>query len=142
MKRNELLRNREWWIANIQNDLYALIYEYMKKNKLNKNGVAETLKFSKSYLSQLLNGNFDHKISKLVDVSLSLNKVPIIHYVDLDQYIKDDALNKTYQLYPVLNPGNITFELAQSPTSYSPIQYILPTDFVQQTPSGSWQMTM
>ena len=43
MKRNELLRNPEWWLANIQNDLYAIIYKFMEKNKLKKKDIADML---------------------------------------------------------------------------------------------------
>lgn len=110
MNREELLRNREWWIANIQNDLYALIHDYMRENHLNQNEVAEKLNFSKSYLSQILNGSFDHKISKLVDVALALNKVPLIHYADLDGYIKDDSNDKKYHTIAMFPIENVQFD--------------------------------
>lgn len=91
MKRSDLLRNPGWWLAEIQNDLYAVIYEYMEKHHLKKKDIADMLGVSKGYVTQILSGNFDHKISKLVDLSLSFGKAPKISYVDLEKYISEDA---------------------------------------------------
>ncbi len=96
MKREELLRSREYWLVNIQNDVYNLIENYRNKKKLNKTQLADELGFSKGYISQILNGDFDYKVSKLVDLSLAFNKVPIIKYIDLDKYIEDDKNNRQH----------------------------------------------
>ena len=48
----------------------------------------------KSYVSQLLNGNFDHKISKLVELSLAIGKVPILDYKDISEYVLEN--DKTF----------------------------------------------
>lgn len=105
MKRNELLRNPEWWLANIQNDLYAIIYEYMEKNKLKKKDIADMLGVSKGYITQILKGDFDHKITKLISLSLAFGKAPILSYTDLDKYIEKDAKerekDKNIHLHPL-----------------------------------------
>jgi predicted XRE-type DNA-binding protein len=117
MNREELLRNREWWIANIQNDLYAQIHDYMRKNNVNQNGVAEKLHFSKSYLSQVLKGNFDHKISKLVDMALALDKAPLIRYIDLDEYVKKDKERQDYLTVQSIPPAKNN-DFHRMPVSY------------------------
>lgn len=129
MKRSELLRSPEWWIANIQNELYSLIYSYMEDKKLKKKDIADKLKVSRGYVTQILDGNFDHKISKLVDVSLAFNKVPIIHYVDVDNFINNDANDKIYELVPMIRPREIVYSDAQNvinpkipAVEYSPIE--------------------
>ena len=91
MKRSDLLRNKSYWLADIQLNLYSQIEEYCKKNKMNKAQLAQKLGVSKGYISQVLNGDFDHKLSKLIDLSLAINKVPVIAYYDLDKYIRKDA---------------------------------------------------
>lgn len=91
MERQELLRHPEWYVASIQNDLYKIIYEYMEENKLKKKDVALKLGVSKGYITQILKGSFDHKISKLVELSLAFGKAPIVNYRDLEQYIQYDA---------------------------------------------------
>jgi transcriptional regulator with XRE-family HTH domain len=94
MKREELLRTREYWLTHIQNDLFNLIDTYRKKKKLNQTELGVELGVSKGYVSQMINGDFDHKISKLVDLSLAFNKAPIISFMDLDKYIQNDAEDK------------------------------------------------
>lgn len=88
--RNELLKSKEYWMVKIQNDLYAVIEEHMKKNGLNRTDLANKTGFSKGYITQVLNGDFDHKISKLVELSLAVEMAPIIKYVDVEKVIEDD----------------------------------------------------
>lgn len=93
MTREELISSREYLITNIQADLYSIIEEYMKSNKLKRKDLAEELGVSKGYISQVLAGDFDHKISKLVDLSLSVGKVPIVTFENKAKYIENDLKN-------------------------------------------------
>ena len=95
MTREELLRSREFWVVQIQNSLYRIIEEFRVKKKLTRSGLAEKFGVSKGYISQVLSGDFDHKISKLVDLSLASSKAPIMTFKDLDEYIKEDSERKT-----------------------------------------------
>ncbi len=80
MTREELLTSKEYWITKIQLDLFDAIKKYLKKHNLNKTKLSEELGFSKSYITQVLNGDFDHKISKFVELALACNKAPILHF--------------------------------------------------------------
>lgn len=86
MTREELLKSREYWITKIQLDLFELIENYRKENHLTKTQLAEKLGVTKGYISQILNGDFDHKISKLVDLALAFGKVPVVKYENIEQY--------------------------------------------------------
>lgn len=90
MKREELLKSKEYWTTKIQLDLFEMIRDYLKANKMNRTELAEKLGVSKGYISQILNGNFDHKVSKLVEIALALDKVPDLRYKDLQQYVDHD----------------------------------------------------
>ncbi|HMG69374.1 MAG TPA: helix-turn-helix transcriptional regulator [Chitinophagaceae bacterium] len=96
MKRSELISSREYWITEIQLNLFKLIENYKTKYHLTRTQIAAKLGVTKGYITQVLNGDFDHKISKLVDLSLAFGKVPMVHFVDLDQYIQDDANNNLH----------------------------------------------
>jgi transcriptional regulator with XRE-family HTH domain len=110
MKREELLRSPHYWLAHIQNDLYGMMQRYMAKNKLRKKDLADKLGFTKGYISQVMNGDFNHKISKLVELALACDTVPVVHFLPADKYIADDADNKIYEVYPVIRPQEMTFE--------------------------------
>ena len=85
MEREELLKSEGYWIAKIQTDLYREITAFMERNNMSSTQLANYLGCSKSYVSQLLNGNFNHKISKLVELSLAIGKAPVIDYQDLQE---------------------------------------------------------
>lgn len=98
MTRKELVKSREYWITQIQLELYELIENYRKKNDLNKTQLAAQLGVTKSYITQILNGDFDHKVSKLVELSLAFGKVPVLQFIDFDQYAEKDNLKSVKDL--------------------------------------------
>lgn len=92
MTRKELVKSNEYWMAQIQLNLFEMIENYRKKNNLNKTQLSAQLGVTKSYVTQILNGDFDHKVSKLVELSLAFGKVPVLQFIDHDKYIEK---NKT-----------------------------------------------
>ena len=106
MKRSDLLRSSEYWNEKIKIDLYQVVQAYKHENSLTLEAFATKLGVTKGYLSQVLTGNFDHKISKLVDLALACNMVPVIKYEPINQYLVDDAddnCDGTYQDRPIIN---------------------------------------
>jgi transcriptional regulator with XRE-family HTH domain len=91
MKRKELLKNPGYWTSKIQFELYDKLLNYLDENNLNKTQFAKKLGVSKGYISQILNGDFNHKISKLVELSLAIDKIPKIEFVNADEFIEEDA---------------------------------------------------
>ena len=92
MTREELLKSKEYWIGEIQQDLFELIEKYLINNNLNRIQFAEKLNVTKGYVSQILNGEFDHRISKLVELAMSIGKVPRIKFIDIEEILKQDEL--------------------------------------------------
>ncbi|MDR7211998.1 helix-turn-helix transcriptional regulator [Flavobacterium piscis] len=103
MKRKELLKSKEYWMTKIQLDLFEMIENYRVENNLNKTQLAEKLGVSKGYISQILNGNFNHKISKLVELSLAFDKVPVLEYENINNYILEDSLGLKTELKKQVN---------------------------------------
>ncbi|MEX0983401.1 MAG: helix-turn-helix transcriptional regulator [Bacteroidales bacterium] len=89
MNKEELLQTKGYWVAKIQIELYNQLSDYMRKNELNRTQLAAKLGVTKGYVSQILNGDFNHRISTLVELSLAMGKAPVIQFSDLDQ-IHDD----------------------------------------------------
>ncbi len=90
MTREELLKNPAYWTAGIQMELYRQIEQFMSMHQMNKTQMADYLGCSKGYVTQLLNGDFDHKLSKIVELALAVNKIPEISFTDVDEYILSD----------------------------------------------------
>ena len=72
----ELIQTSEYWIDEIQNEIFRQVTNYMKSNNLNQKELAENLGFSKGYISQILNGDCNFTIKKIVELSIKLGKAP------------------------------------------------------------------
>lgn len=90
MKREELLKSKEYWVEHFQLYFFHLIESYRIEKGYTKTQLAEHLGVTKGYISQVLNGDYDHKISKLIEFCLAFDKVPIIQYIDINEYIKKE----------------------------------------------------
>ncbi len=91
MTREELLRSPEYWTTKLQLELYARIEEYMVENKINRTELAKRLGVSKGYVTQILNGDYDHRLSKLVEIALKIDYVPRIIYEPFDTVIANNG---------------------------------------------------
>lgn len=90
IKRDELLRTEEYWFEVLQNDIYRIVAEYIKKENINQTQLAEQLGVSKGYISQIMNGNFNYTLKKMIELSLALNMAPAFEFKNLEQYINHD----------------------------------------------------
>lgn len=117
MKRAELLRSEGYWIAKLQTDLYRELVAYMEKTHMNSSQLAKHLGCSKGYVSQLLNGNFDHKISKLVELSLAIGKAPILEYKDVSEYILEN--DETFSSVQMSSISNSQYKPVKHRAAYS-----------------------
>ena len=61
----------------------------MQNNHLSRSDLARELGVSKGYISQVLNGDFDHRLSKLVKLSMAVGMVPQISYIPMDKVFSD-----------------------------------------------------
>lgn len=90
--RKEILSSPEYWVAKTQIDLYNCGESFMRSHGLNRTQLSQHLGVSKGYVSQLLNGDYDHKLSKLVELSLAFGYVPKIEFLPIEEVIKNDEM--------------------------------------------------
>lgn len=90
MKRDELVKDPVYWTTALQMELYRQIEVFMQKQGMNKTQFAEYLGCSKGYVTQLLSGEYDHKISKFIELSLAIGKIPEFSFIDVDEYIESE----------------------------------------------------
>lgn len=88
----ELAKTSEYFIEKIQNDFFRLAAEYMNKYDLNQTQLAERLGVSKGYVSQILNGDTNFSLKKLIEISLKLEAAPDLHFKDLNVYAKEEDI--------------------------------------------------
>lgn len=85
--RQELYKTPEFWMERIQNDLFRALHQYKEEKALNQTQLAEHLGFSKGYISQVLNGNFNYSLKKLIDLSLAVGVVPDLEFKHIQDFI-------------------------------------------------------
>ena len=94
MERRTLIQSKAYILTKFQIGLFNQINEYLVKNKINRTQFAEKLGVSKGYISQIMNGEFDHKISKLIELYLSIGQVPSITTTPIDEYLIANNVDK------------------------------------------------
>lgn len=97
MDRKEVLKSPEYWTAKTQIELYNQAESFMKETGRNKTQLAEYLGVSKGYVSQLLNGDYDHRLSKFFELSLAFGVIPQIDFIPVGKYVSDDACSKQFK---------------------------------------------
>lgn len=76
--------------TKLQNKLYGEINEFLLAEGMNKTKLADKLGVTKGYISQLLNNGADHKLSKLIKLSLAIGKIPVIEFLEPEVYLKKE----------------------------------------------------
>ncbi|GAF02481.1 helix-turn-helix transcriptional regulator [Saccharicrinis fermentans] len=98
MKREKLIRSKGYNVTKIQNELFRQLTSYLEENNMTQSAFAKQLGVSKGYVSQILNGDFDYKLSKLVELSLAIGKVPQISFEPISKVSEKKNTTKIIQL--------------------------------------------
>jgi transcriptional regulator with XRE-family HTH domain len=86
LSKKELLATPSYLLTKYQNEIYRQLVSYMDSNNLTQKEVAERLGVSGSYISQVLNGNFNFTLKKLIELGLMIGKVPYFEFVGIDEF--------------------------------------------------------
>jgi len=105
MKRQELLSSPEYWTVKIQAQLLEEIHNKLESSGQTQSELAKELNVSRGYISQILNGDYDHRISKFVELSLAIGKVPIINFRNLSDVIREDLSAPGHHRLTVIEGG-------------------------------------
>jgi transcriptional regulator with XRE-family HTH domain len=81
---NELVKSTEFWMENIQDDLYARVKAYMSEKGINQTKLANELGVSRAYISQIMNGSFNFTLKKLIEISLHIGVFPNLKFIPFE----------------------------------------------------------
>ena len=91
MTREELLSMPEYWVAQIQTEIYRCADQFMEDRHMNRTQFAEYLGVSKGYVTQLLSGDYNYSLEKLVELSLKIGYVPQVSFEEIERTLQMDA---------------------------------------------------
>ena len=86
-KRSELIQSPAYWLDKYQGDIFRALVSYMEEKGLNQTQLSEELGVSKGYVSQILNGNFNFTLKKMIELSLSIGRIPDLKLEPMDSFI-------------------------------------------------------
>lgn len=95
----DLINNPSYWLTKTQIEVFNLLNSYMEENNLTQKQVAEKLKVSPSYVSQIINGNFNFTISKLIELALLVGKVPVIQFEPVEEVLQTQKIEVITQRF-------------------------------------------
>ena len=87
MKRKDLLKEPTYWITLIQMELYNCALNFMERTGKNRTQLAEHLNVSKGYVTQLLSGDYNYSLTKLVETCMAFGYVPKVSFTSLEEEI-------------------------------------------------------
>jgi len=93
--RAEILSTPEYWFQDAQLAFYEQVNDYLESEKTTKTELAKRLNVSKGRVSQILNGEYNYSLKKLIEICLSIGLVPQINYTNLVDVIKQDSEKTT-----------------------------------------------
>jgi len=94
----DIVSSSEFWEENFKTSFFEAIEEYLEKNELSRNDFAKQIGVSRSYISQLMNGDSDHRLSKLIELAISMKKAPYLYLKDLDKVIENVQIGKSINI--------------------------------------------
>jgi len=92
---NDLLVSPEFWEENIKTEIFNVVQDFLTDNSLTRKDFADKVGVSKGYISQVLNGDSDHRLSKLVALALNAKKAPYIYLKDIDEVLQQSELGNS-----------------------------------------------
>jgi transcriptional regulator with XRE-family HTH domain len=87
LKHEELVKKPEFWLETIQNEIFRQVTDYLNDNNLTQTQFAKQLGVSKGYVSQIMKGEFNYTLKKLIELSLAVGKAPVIVFKPLAEII-------------------------------------------------------
>jgi transcriptional regulator with XRE-family HTH domain len=85
--KERLIRGEGYWMETIQQAIHEALLAYMEKHGLNQTELAGKLGFTRGYVSQLMNGNFNLSQRKIIQLLLKLDMVPDLRIRSMDSYL-------------------------------------------------------
>jgi len=84
-----LYRDSTFWEEYIKTEFFNTIEKYLKENKMSRSDLAKKLGVSRGYISQVMNGENDHRLSKLVELATAIGRAPYLYLKDMDTVIEN-----------------------------------------------------
>jgi transcriptional regulator with XRE-family HTH domain len=108
LKQEELVKSPEYWLETMQNEIFRQVTSYLKDNHMTQTQLSIQLGVSKGYISQVMKGEFNYTLKKLIELSLAVGKAPVLSFKTLTEINqsgqKEDDSSSTPSFNRVADP--------------------------------------
>ena len=119
LSKDELLKYPDYLLTKYQLEIYRQVVKYMQEKNISKGKLAKEMNVSNPYISQILNGNFNYTLKKLIEIGLTIGQVPQLSFIPIEQY-KADFIAPNGQVSTFTVPVNNSKQpLSFNQTTYS-----------------------
>lgn len=112
--REEILKTQEYWNTKIQIEIYRCAEKFMREHEMNRTQFAEYLEVSKGYVTQILNGDYNFSLSKMVELALKIGFVPEVQFTEVEQVIQEDLFSASSTILLSEENGYITIPACET----------------------------
>lgn len=101
MGRKEIISEPAYWLSKVQTELFRLANKFMKDHKMNRKGFASHLGVTPGYVTQLLNGDYDYRLSHVAELAIALGYVPVVNFIPIEEMeIRDESRSAVIVINP------------------------------------------
>ena len=122
MTRKDLLTSPEYWHTMLQLQLFNKVQKYLQNNNMTRADFAKQLNVSKGYVTQLLNGDYDNRLSKFVELLLQIGYVPKLEFVPIEDMLSHDGELLNEKSTKISLDSNVNLSKNETKISAEPTQ--------------------
>ncbi len=129
VENNDLLNYPNYLLSTYQLEIYRQLGLYMEEHNLKSKDIAAKLAVSNSYVSQIMRGNFNFTLKKLIELGLAIDKVPYLEFISKMEYWRRE---KEGTIEFVVQMNTFTFHVEISGEDYpsNPLNKIVNQSFI------------
>ena len=87
ISKHKLFKHPDYLLSKYKAEVYRQLQQYLDDHGLTQKEIANHLGVSGSYVNQVLKGNFNFTLKKLIELSLMMGKVPTLEFVNINDYL-------------------------------------------------------
>ena len=91
ISKHKLFKHPDYLLSKYKAEVYRQLQQYMDDHGLTQKEIANHLGVSGSYVNQVLKGNFNFTLKKLIELSLMMGKVPMLEFVNINDYLVSEG---------------------------------------------------
>lgn len=97
LTKDELLKQPEYWLEMLQNEIYRQVAHYIDDKNINQTQFAQELGVTRGYVSQIMKGEFNYTLKKFIELSLAVGKAPVIEFKPIQEFIEKNTRQAEFQ---------------------------------------------